>query len=134
VAHGTQVLQWQGNGQNNQLWLFLPVEQQNIKHHQNPWGQQSQGFSNNNHHHKDHHKEHKTQNQGYGMQMEGIFKKDCTYAIFSCANPTKCVTINDGHAKIFDYQNTINQKFVFQYDSIKKVYNVKKKVYNNTFF
>ena len=59
------------------------------------------------------------------MQMEGIFKKDCTYAIFSCANPTKCVTINDGHAKIFDYQNTINQKFVFQYDSIKKVYNVK---------
>jgi hypothetical protein len=47
VAHGTQVLQWQGNGQNNQLWLFLPVEQQNNKHHQNPWGQQSQGFSNN---------------------------------------------------------------------------------------
>lgn len=59
--------------------------------------------------------------------MVGNFKKGFTYAFLSAANQHKCILINhDGHAKIYDFQGSINEKFIFEsYDKQHDTYVIK---------
>lgn len=67
-------------------------------------------------------------NQGFNqpVEMEGIFKKNYTYAILCSANQAKCLQVTqDGFVVVADFNGSIAQKYTFEYDTFFKHYLVK---------